>query len=107
MANITAEQLKAKAQQKRDEFMKNRTIISTTLKTFSESIKGLDEKFLKEIGVEPEDLTAEKLLPSMFAEKFDKAVYMEERDAALNILGKFATLRDDLIRDALKELGVD
>lgn len=75
---MNEQSIAAMIQQRQTKFIETRTIIESEVNKFLESLRSLDAETQQKLSVQ-ENLTARDLLPALWAEPFDEAVYLEQK----------------------------
>lgn len=74
---------------------------------FRESLKnGLDPKYCEELGIDIENLTAEKWLPHLYSEPYDGEKYEEERKQAEEKFEVIRRFKEGLKEKAAEAMGI-
>ena len=75
--------------------------------TFRDKLKDVPQEYLDKLGIVIEDMTAEKVLPSLYKEPFDGKAYEAERQAFLKVKAKLDAFVESLKDQAAKEMGLE
>lgn len=89
-----------------DKNIADKAVFRDKINAFRERLEKQAPELAKSVGVDIDDLYAEKLLPLWYADSEDSEAIMKERAEAKATLDKFRQLEENLILKAEERLGL-
>lgn len=90
--------------------IKTASTASTTrdqFNVFREKLKEVPTEYLEKLGINIEEMYAEKVLPSLYKEPFDGESYEIERQEYLKLKAKIDAFIESLKEQAAKDMGLE
>lgn len=84
-----------------NKFIEQRTLTEVELNKFLKSLEGLDPVYQQELGFVA-GRTARDMIPSLWVEPFDEAMYLQEKAIVDDLVSRSVTLCNKLNEEALR-----
>lgn len=97
-------QLKELNRKRREEIIAARTTWENEVSKFVEGLRKVDPELLKDIDVNLDDLTAQKLIPAFYEDPLNYEEFKKQKDAVEELFAKYRAVQSHLIEVAAKEL---
>lgn len=84
----------------------HRAINEKEITALKERLSTLEPGIIEKLGIDIEELTCEKVFPSLYKDRFSIEEYNKEKDAYIQKLQRIDNFREELINEAKRELGI-
>ena len=97
----TESELKEQIRKNRENFLSERARQEMMVASWAESIKKVEAGVLDSVNL-PEVITLQTLIPELYVEEPNQAIYEEQYNAAMELLNKVNTIADEYNKEAIR-----